>query len=81
MYLICIAGLMWAQINCHDEKKIWLTAVLLLISGMMAHVQAGSAIWITQAELDRLPMGDDVWDNIYTAVQNRSWNMLHKGST
>ncbi len=47
---------------------------LLLISGMMAHVQAGPAIWITKAELDRLPISGDAWENLYTAGRNSTGN-------
>ena len=51
-----------------------MAVVLLLISGMIAHVQAGPAIWISKAELDRLPMSGDAWNNLYTAAQNSTGN-------
>jgi hypothetical protein len=51
-----------------------MAVALLLISGMMAHVQAGPTIWITEAELDRLPMDGDAWDNLYKNAQNSTGN-------
>jgi hypothetical protein len=35
---------------------------------MFAHVQGDPAIWISRAELDRLPMSGDAWNNLYTAA-------------
>ncbi len=57
-------------------RKIILRMVeaLLLISGMMVHVQAGPAIWITKAEIDRLPMSGDAWDNMHIAAQKSTEN-------
>jgi len=51
-----------------------MAVALLLISGLMAHVQAGPAIWITKAELDRLPMSGAAWDKLYAAAQRHTGN-------
>jgi hypothetical protein len=56
------------------EIIIGMTMALFLNAGMMVNVQAGPVIWITKAELDRLPMSGDAWDNIYEAAQNSTGN-------
>ncbi len=56
------------------EIIIGMTMALFLNAGMMVNVQAGPVIWITKAELDRLPMSGDAWDNIYKAAQNSTGN-------
>ena len=56
------------------EIIIGMTMALFLISGMVVNVQAAPAIWITQGELDRLPMSGDAWDNVFAAAQNSTGN-------